>query len=110
MTWRFEPEHRQEWGRGQVEAWEEAKMKYQADTLPAMIRLCSEDPDGLKGINQEKVRKVAQRRYPVFKPYREQMENRYQWLVAAVPGEAWAKKRPLGSDLRFHSNDLPPCK
>lgn len=81
-----------------VHPWQEARWKEDAETLPAMIRLCSEDPDGMRGINQEKFKKVQQRRYPVYKPYREQMENRYQWLVAAVPGKAWAKK--LFPDLR----------
>ena len=27
-----------------------------------------------------------------FKPYRDQMENKYQWCIAAVPDVAWAKK------------------
>ncbi len=82
----------------EVHPWQEARWKEDAETLPAMIRLCSEDPDGMRGVNQEKFKKVQQRRYPVYKPYREQMENRYQWLVAAVPGKAWAKK--LFPDLR----------
>ncbi len=28
----------------------------------------------------------------VIKPYRDEMENKYQWCIAAVPGEKWAKK------------------
>ena len=34
----------------------------------------------------------SQQRYPIIKPYRDQMENKYQWCIAAVPGAAWAKK------------------
>jgi aminopeptidase len=30
--------------------------------------------------------------YKAFKPYRDKMENRYQWCIAAVPGEKWAQK------------------
>ncbi|MBR5942600.1 MAG: aminopeptidase, partial [Clostridia bacterium] len=30
--------------------------------------------------------------YPIIKPYRDQIENKYQWCIAAVPGAAWAKK------------------
>ena len=30
--------------------------------------------------------------YPILKPYRDRRENREQWTIAAVPGEAWAKK------------------
>ncbi len=75
-----------------MDAYEEARWKHMADQLPCRIYLVSEDPDGLKGINQEKMAKAAQARYKVIKPYREQMENKYQWCIAAVPGAAWAKK------------------
>ena len=30
--------------------------------------------------------------YPQVKPFRQAMENRHQWCIAAVPGKAWAKK------------------
>ena len=36
--------------------------------------------------------KAMQKRFPIIKPYRDKMENRYQWCIAAVPGEKWAKK------------------
>lgn len=75
-----------------VEEWEKARLQHYVDTLPCRIYLDSEDPDGLKGINQEKMAKSAQKRYPIIKPYRDQMENKYQWCIAAVPGKAWAKK------------------
>ena len=75
-----------------MDEYEEARWKHMADKLPCRIYLVSEDPDGLKGINQEKMAKAAQARYKVIKPYREQMENKYQWGIAAVPGAAWAKK------------------
>ncbi len=77
---------------GHMDEYEEARWKHMADKLPCRIYLVSEDPDGLKGINQEKMAKAAQARYKVIKPYREQMENKYQWCIAAVPGAAWAKK------------------
>ena len=75
-----------------VEKWEEEKMKHYADKLPCRIYLDSEDPDGLKGINSQKMAKGRQGRYKVLKPYRDQMEGKYQWCIAAVPGRAWAKK------------------
>ncbi len=89
---RLEYRHRTLTALSDVRPWQEAKLKEQAETLPAAIRLYSEDPDGLRGVNQEKLKKVRQKRYPILKPYQEQMENRYQWLVAAVPGKAWAQK------------------
>ena len=76
----------------QITEWEKARLQYYVDTLPCRIYLLSEDPDGLKGINQAKIAKANQKRYPIIKPYRDQMENKYQWCIAAVPGAAWAKK------------------
>lgn len=75
-----------------VTAWEQARLQHYVDTLPCRIYLDSDDPDGLKGINQKKVAMAGQKRYPIIKPYRDQMENKYQWCIAAVPGAAWAKK------------------
>ena len=75
-----------------VEEWEKARFQFYVDTLPCTIYLVSQDPDGLKGINQEKIAKADQKRYPIVKPYYDQMENKEQWCIAAVPGAAWAKK------------------
>ncbi len=75
-----------------MEDWEVAKLKHHSETLPVRIYLESEDPDGLKGVNQAKISKASQARYQIIKPYREAMENKYQWCIAAVPGAAWAKK------------------
>ena len=77
---------------GVVEAWEEAKLKYRLEKDPAMIYILSDDPDGLKGIDQKKYTSAMIERLKVIKPYRDQMENKYKWCIAAVPGEAWAKK------------------
>ena len=73
-----------------VEEWEKARLQHYVDTLPCRIYLVSQDPDGLKGINQEKVAKADQKSWPILKPYSDQMENKYQWCIAAVPGAAWA--------------------
>ena len=75
-----------------VEEWEKARMQHYVDVLPCRIYLDSEDPDGLKGINQKKMALARRKSYPILKPYRDQMENKYQWCIAAVPGAAWAKK------------------
>ena len=75
-----------------VEDWEIARLQHYVDTLPCRIYLESFDPDGLKGINQEKIAKADQKSWPIVKPYWDKMSNRYQWCVAAVPGAAWAKK------------------
>ena len=75
-----------------VEEWEKARQEHFCEALPCRIYLESEDPDGLKGVNMEKAAKARQMRYPIIKPYRDRRENRDQWCIAAVPGEAWAKK------------------
>ena len=84
--------HRSVTSLAKIEEWEKARLQHYVETLPCRIYLVSQDPDGLKGINQEKMAKANQKRYPIIKPYRDQMENKYQWCIAAVPGAAWAKK------------------
>ena len=71
---------------------EEARWKHYAANLPCRIYLDSDDPDVLKGVDQEKMSKARQAKYPVIKGYRDEMENKYQWCIAAVPGAAWAKR------------------
>ena len=75
-----------------MENWEIEKFKHKVEALPAVIFIDSDDPDGLKGVNQEKVAKSQRAKYPIIKPMRDAMENKYQWCIAAVPGKAWAKK------------------
>jgi len=75
-----------------VEEWEKVRLQHYVDTLPVRIMLESDDPDGLKGINQGKIAKADQKSWPIVKPYWDEMENKYQWCIAAVPGAAWAKK------------------
>ena len=75
-----------------VEPFEEAKLQYMADRFPCRLYLTSEDPDGLKGMNMEKMAKGQQARYPIVKPSRDKIEGKHQWCIAAVPGAAWAKK------------------
>ena len=77
---------------GEIKAWEREKLIHRRDTLPAMIYILSEDPNGLDGMDQEKWGKAVQMRWGVIKPIRDAMDNKYQWCIAAVPGKEWAKK------------------
>ena len=77
---------------GEVTEWQKAKQEHQCQVLPSTIHLESADPDGLRGINMEKVSKANQLAYPILKPYRDRRDNWDQWCIAAVPGAAWAKK------------------
>ncbi len=89
---KFHVRHRSVKSLSTVEPFEEAKLQYMADKLPCRLYLASEDPDGLKGMNLEKMTKGQQARYPIVKPYRDRIEGKHQWCIAAVPGAAWAKK------------------
>jgi len=75
-----------------LDKWQIEKWEHQAEVLPCKIYLTSEDPDGLAGVNQKKYAKTMAARSKTIKPIRNKMENKYQWCIAAVPGEAWAKK------------------
>lgn len=75
-----------------IPQWQEEKMKEQAEKLPCRIVLVSEDPDGLKGLDQRKMQKAAAARHKRMEKYIDAMENKYQWVIGAVPSKAWAKK------------------
>ena len=76
----------------QVPNWSIEKLKYRAETLPAMIHIESSDPDAMASIDQNKMMEVRRATGPIIKPIRKEMENKYQWTIAAIAGEAWAKK------------------
>lgn len=76
----------------QVKPWQEERMKDWVKNLPVRIFIESDDPDALKGVNQEKVAGATAAKAAVFKPYRDQMDNKYQWVIAGAAGKAWAKK------------------
>lgn len=74
------------------EKWEVSKLEQRAESLPVMIYLVSEDPDGLANVDQAKYSKSLQEKSKIAKPIRDSMENKYKWTIAAVPGEKWARK------------------
>lgn len=76
----------------EVAPWQEEKLRDQSLSLPAVIYLESADPDGMSGVDAHKVSSASMRRFPKIKPYRDAMENKYQWCIAAVAGKNWAKK------------------
>ena len=74
-----------------VEDWEKARLQHMVDVLPVRIFLESSDPDGLNGIHSRYFKALRERAL-IVKPYRDAIDNRHQWCIAAVPGEAWARK------------------
>lgn len=77
---------------GTVPQWQLERRQHMVDTVPCRIHIISEDPDGLKGMNMKKLAASRQMTYPILKPYSDQLEGKQQWVIAAVPGVAWAKK------------------
>ena len=77
---------------GKVPSYSVAKFKYAVKHLPTRIFIDSDDPDGLKGINQAKLAKSSAKAYMKTKKYRDLMDGKYKWCIAGVPGKAWAQK------------------
>ena len=69
-----------------------AEYRYMKKHLVSVIHIISDDPDALKGINQNKIIKSGIKFRSKIKPYRDAMEGKYKWCIAAVPSKAWAKK------------------
>ena len=98
VEWNYQPlekihvRHQSVKTMGTVTEYQKARQQHYCDTLPARIHLISEDPDGLKGMNTEKLAKARKMSYPILKPYVDAREGKQQWCIAAVPGVAWAKK------------------
>lgn len=75
-----------------MKPWVKAKWEYRAENYACRLLIESDDPDGMNGVDQDKMSKARQAQYPLIKPFRQALENKHQWCIAAVPGKAWAKK------------------
>ena len=91
-TARLHQLHQSEESLSTIEDWKLARWKWVADNLPARLWLDSDDPDGMAGIDQGKRARSQMVWMPKVKPYRDAIENRHQWCIAAVPGVRWAEK------------------
>lgn len=76
----------------ELKPWAEAKWAYKAEKYACRLFIESEDPDGMKGVDPHKMSEARKAIFPKIKKYREALENKHQWCIAAVPGSAWAKK------------------
>ncbi|MBR4587812.1 MAG: aminopeptidase [Lachnospiraceae bacterium] len=70
----------------------EEKWRWKVDNLPCMIYILSDDPDAFSGIDPVKMGEVRAGKMKVIKPYRNRMENKYQWTIVGAAGKAWAKR------------------
>ena len=69
-----------------------AEYKYMVKHHPSMLHIVSDDPDAFSGISQTKLSKVSFSLRKKIKPYRDQVDGKYKWCIAAVPSVAWAEK------------------
>ncbi len=76
----------------EVLPWEEEKQKQMVKDLACRIFVASEDPDALAGLDPAKLSAVMRARGRVMKPYRNAIDGKHQWCIAAIPSEKWAKK------------------
>ncbi len=72
--------------------YEHAKQKHLSNVIPTMINIASPNPDALKGVDMTKMASSSKVRGAEFKQYRDLIEGKYQWTIAAYPNEEWAKK------------------
>lgn len=75
-----------------IPEWRIEKEKYINKTLPVAIFIESSSPDAMKGVNQAKLAKINKAVYPVLKPFRDERENKYQWVIVGAASKEWAKK------------------
>lgn len=75
-----------------MEKWEIEKVKSTFGNLTCRLWLDSDDPDGLNGVDIKKMGDVIEARGKRIKKFRDEADGKYQWCIAAVPGEKWAKK------------------
>ena len=76
----------------EIPNWQIEKRKYLVEKLPAHIHIVSEAPDEFLGLDTRKSSQARMKKYPILKPYIDAMECKYQWTIAGVPSEKWAKK------------------
>ena len=68
-----------------------SEYKYMVKHLPSMLHIVSDDPDAFKGIKQSILSKCSMKVRKKVKPYRDLMDGKYKWCIAAVPSKEWAR-------------------
>ncbi|MGM9971194.1 MAG: aminopeptidase [Anaeroplasmataceae bacterium] len=70
--------------------WEIEKAKYQAETIPCRIYVDDDDPNAYEGLDTKKIITINQSRRKALKKYRDMTESKDQWVIIALPSQAWA--------------------
>lgn len=68
------------------------RLKNYCKILPVNIYVEDSDPDVFNGIDITESIKARVKTYPKVKKYHDFMENKYQWVICAMPSKEWAKK------------------
>lgn len=76
----------------ELQDWKVEKLKYNAKVLPCMIYIDDSPANYFKDVDMTKVTNARIKQYPIIKPIRDSMENKYQWVIVAMPSLAWAKE------------------
>lgn len=59
----------------------------------AFLHIAADDPDTLKGVDPDRIRRNAIARGNALREYQQAvMENRVRWCIASVPTASWAKR------------------
>lgn len=77
-------------------AWEIEKLKEMVEDKPCEIHILSDDPDGMKNADTNKIQAARIARKKVAKPYNDALDNENQWTIAAAPSVVWARKVFIG--------------
>ncbi len=76
----------------QIPQWQVDKMNGMAERGAGRLAIADGDPELLKGINPDRIRRRASARGKQLDQYfQAQLSNAFPWCVAAVPTPAWAK-------------------
>ncbi len=89
---RLHQEHQSLETMSTVPNWVEEKQKYLCETLPCMIYVDSSDPAAFEGLDMQKMMQARQAQMKVLKKYREMRDNKYQWVIVALPSNEWATR------------------
>ena len=98
VEWSYQPVekisalYRTQESLSELKPWAKAKWEFKAKNYSCRLFIESSDPDGMNGVDQQKMSAARRALFPQIKPYRLALENKHQWCIAAVPGKAWAKK------------------
>ena len=70
----------------------ESRLQNMTKILPVCIYVEDSDPDCFNGLDMSASFKARAETYPQMKKYYDEMDNKYQWVICAMPSIEWAKK------------------